>query len=203
MAQLIQTSVSGGDGNIFNDNAGSWATVKALTTGTAQSSGDPVNVYASNFTSRSLSRIFIPFLTSNIGADKGITSASLSFNVTTVFASNGTLHVVQSTQSDPTSLANGDFANIPGATSTMTSGGSVAVSTTGIKTITLNSTALTWISSTGYTKLALVEDHDLTNTDPSASDYRFGVNMAENGTAGNRPTLTINFDDGSSFTYFI
>jgi len=201
MASLAVNSNSGGDGNVYNDNAGTWATVKGLTTGTAAGGADPVNVYASMLSSRSLARIFLPFDTSALTSGATISAATLQFNVTQIFGSNGTLHAVQTTQADPTSLAAGDFDNIAGSSSTMTSGGSVAVSSTGIKTITLDATGLTWISKTGYTLLALVEDRDLTNTDPNPNDYRFAVNTNETATSGNRPLLTITYTlpGGASF----
>ena len=203
MASLAVNSNSGGDGNVYNDNAGTWATVKGLTTGTAAGGADPVNVYASMLVSRSIGRIFLPFDTSTLPDNAIVSAATVQFNVTSIASSNGTLHAVQTTQADPTSLAAGDFDNIAGSSSTMTSGGSVAVSSTGSKTITLDATGLTWISKTGYTLLALVEDRDLTNTDPSPSDYRFSVNTNENATPGNRPLLTITYalTTGKSFIF--
>lgn len=204
MPTYAKTSVTGGDGNVFNDNTGlSWAALKALTTGTAQASGDPVGVYASVIVSRSLSRTFLPFDTSSIPAGSTIVSATIQFNVTQIVSSNSTLHIVQSTQADPTSLVNNDFDNIPNSSGSLTSGGSVAVSATGSQTITLNATGLGWIVPGGYTKFALVEDHDVTNTDPSPNDYRFNVNTSENGTAGNRPTLTVIYAGGDEGAYFI
>jgi len=202
MASLAVNSNSGGDGNVYNDNVGTWATVKGLTTGTVTGGGDTVNVYASVLTTRSIGRIFLPFNTSALTSGAVISAATLQFNVTQIFGSNGTLHAVQTTQADPTSLAAGDFDNIAGSSSTMTSGGSVAVSSTGIKTITLDATGLTWISKTGYTLLALVEDRDLTNTDPSPNDYRFGVNTNEYATSGNRPLLTITYTVPSAGGFF-
>lgn len=194
MASLVVTSNTGGDGSIFNDNTGlSWASLKALTTGTAQAATDPVNVYASVLSSRSLSRIFIPFDTSAIPAGSTIVSASLQFNLTQILSSNSTLHVVQSTEVDGSSLVGNDFDNIPNSSGALTTGGSVSITTTGSKSITLNATALGWITAGGTTKLAIVEDHDVTNTDPSPSDFRFAVNMSENATPANRPTLTITY----------
>jgi hypothetical protein len=196
MASVAVTSIAGGDGNIFNDNGGTWATVKALTTGTAQATSDPVNVYAAVFSSRSLARIFLPFDTSSIPTGSTIISAVLQFTVTAILTSNSTLHVVQSTQADGSSLVGNDFDNIPNSTGALTTGGSVSVTTTGVKSITLNATALGWITPGGTTKLALVEDHDVSNTDPSPGDFRFSVNMAENATPANRPILTISFSLG-------
>jgi len=192
MASFTINSTAGGDGNVFNDNAGTWATVKALTSGTAQPTTDPVNVYASQLTSRSIGRIFIPFDTSGLPDGAIISDVTVTINVTNV-AGSGVFHIVESTQTDPTALADADFDNIPGATGTMTSLGSVSISSTGAKVFTLNAAGIALINKTGYTKLALVEENDLNNTDPNPSDHRISVNMTENATSGNRPLITVTY----------
>ncbi len=194
VTQATVTSVSGGDGTIYNDDAGTWATVKGLTTGTAQGATDPSNVYAGNSASRCIGRGFLPFDTSSIPAGAVIQNATLQINVTALpGSSGGTFHVVQTTQTDPTSLASADFDNIAGSSGSMTTGGSTTINVTGAKTVPLNATGLGFITGGGYTKLALCNDHDATNTDPGASMYRVSINYAENGTAANRPTLTVDY----------
>lgn len=196
MAQAAFFSVAGGDGNVYNDNAGNWATVKGLTSGTSQKNVGSANIYASNLTTRSIGRGFFPFDTSSIPPGSVITSATLRIHVSVVVASNGTFHLVQSTQADPTSLADADFDAITNATGAMTSGGSVGISSTGEKTITFNATALGWITPGGYTKLAVVEEHDQADSDPGAGDYRFTVEFVEDATESNRPLLTVNYEAG-------
>lgn len=186
MAQYTGNSVAGGDGNIYVDNGGTWATVRAATTGTAQASASNVNIYASMFTSRSIGRMFVPFDTSSIPTGSTIDSATIDFYVNTIHGSNGTIHLVKSTQASATALVDGDFDALE-----YTTGGSVAISTTGTKQITLNATALTWIVAGGYTKLALIEEHDQSNTDPNPNDYRFGIYTSDNGS--DKPLLTINY----------
>lgn len=187
---MIQTftSVAGGDGNVYVDNGGTWATVRSATSGTAQAGSDPVGVYASQLTSRSIGRIFIPFDTSLLPDLATIVSATITFNVTAVLSASGTIHAIQTTQADPTSLVGEDYDTV-----IFMSGGSVAVSATGSKVITLNATARGWINIAGYSKFGLIEDHDLTNTDPVTTDHRFTVNMAENATIGDRPTLSVEY----------
>jgi hypothetical protein len=192
MGVYIGTSLAAGDGNVFNDNAGTWATVKGLTSGTAQPTADPVSVYASKLISSSIGRIFLPFDTTSIPTGATVESVKLTFNVTDVLSSNGTIHVVQSTQAAPDNLVNNDFDNL-----LFVSGGSVAITTTGSKDINFNATGLAFVTKGGFTLLALIEEHDQTNSDPDPDDFRFSVNMSENATPESRPTLTVTYSGGA------
>jgi hypothetical protein len=194
LATTTFTSTAGGDGNIYNDNGGSYATVRALTTGTAQPSTDPVNLYASLLSSFSISRGFTPFDTSSLGAGATISSADHIFTVSSVVAGTPTIHSAQSNQASGTSLAAGDYDNFTGLPGgVITSGGSASASSTGQKTITLNATGRGWISLTGYSMFGLVEQGDQQNSDPGSVDNRCSINMAENATPANRPQLTVTY----------
>lgn len=196
MATFITTAVAGGDGNVYIDAGGTWANVKAQVTGTADASVDPVNVYTGNLgggTNRSIGRMFIPFDTALLPVGAIISALTITVTCTAVLGAS-TFDIVESTQADPTSLVGGDFDAIPGATGTMTSFSSLAISTTGAKVFTLDANGIANINPGGYSLFALVENHDVTNTDPGlASDYRISVNTSNNGTAGNRPTLEVTY----------
>lgn len=186
--EYIGTSIAAADGNVYNDNGGAWATVRALGTGTPQPSTDPVNIYASKLISSSIGRGFIPFNTSTIGGGARVTAGSLVINVSNKLGADGTIHLIQTTQASGTNLLSADYDNVA-----FSSGGSLPITAAAKGTIVLNATALGWINTTGTSFLGLIEDHDLTNTDPDPNDYRFEINMTENATAANRPTLTLTY----------
>lgn len=181
------TTISGGNAQVHNDGGTSWAQVRALGTG-ATSTGDPINIYASYLNPNWLiGRGFIPFDTSSIGT-ASVDAGTLTFNVETVIGVTGTLHLVLGNQASGAAIASADFGSVG-----FVSGGSVAVSSTGLKSIVLNASGLSFINSLGTSKLGLIEARDQSNTDPNPSDYRFSVNLVSNGTAGNRPTLTLSY----------
>ena len=189
MPVLSVTPLSG-DGSVFYDNAGTWAGVRngSAGSGGADHTSNPTRFYAAKIAATFYcGRLFLPFDTSALTTDATIVSAVLKFTVEEVLSANATAHLVQTNAASNTALATSDFNSV-----TYTTGGNVLVSSTGQKIITLNGTALTWISKTGVTKLGIVEDHDYTNTEP-AVDNRIDVYMGEDATAGNRPTLEITY----------
>ena len=187
---LLSVTPESGDGSVYYDNAATWAGVRNGSQGSGGESStlDPARLYAAKIAATFYcGRVFLPFTTSALTADATIVSAVLKFTVEEVLSANATAHLVQTNAASNSTLATSDYNSI-----TYTTGGSVLISSTGEKTITLNGTALTWISKTGVTKIGLVEDHDYTNTEP-AVDNRVDIYMSENGTAGNRPTLEITY----------
>lgn len=185
-------AVADADGNIYIDNGGTWATVRNAASGTAGAAGDPVNIYASQLTSRSISRGFFPYANPGIPSGSMIDSGTFKFTCTSVVAGSPVAHLVRSTQASISTLANDDYDNITEVPSTgaVTSCGSVAV-TAAQKTITLNATGLAHITPGADILFALMEQGDQSNTDPVTLDNRFSMNTSNNGTAGNKPTLSI------------
>jgi len=167
---------SGGNGVVHIDNGGTWATVHDATTGTAIVNNG--NVYASQLTSRSIGRGFLPFNTVALNGGTLIAgSNTVAINITATPGGNaGQLDVFKSTQASNTALVGDDYNNV-----TFIDGGNVAVANgfTGVKTITLNGTGEGYINFIGgYTPLGIMEDHDVTNTDPNPTDYRFTFDFA-------------------------
>lgn len=186
------TAVTAGDGNIFIDNGGTFATVRNATSGTSQPNSDNVNLYCSQLTSRSISRGFFPYTNPSIPSGSIIDSGTFKFTCTAVVAGSPTAHLVRSTQASASTLANTDYDNINEVPSTgaVTSCGSVVV-TAALKTITINATGLAHVTPGANILFALMEAGDQSNTDPVTNDNRFTINTSDNGTAANRPTLNI------------
>src|SRR6266571_5331205 len=135
MANYTGTSIVNGDGDIFVDNGGAWATVHALGTGSPMPTTSPVNIYASKLASSSIGRGFIPFDKSNIGGGS-VTSGSLVINITQVFSANGTIHLVLGNQASGGTLVSSDFGSP--TLGIGNSGGSLPITASGLGTIVLN-----------------------------------------------------------------
>ena len=197
-------ATAAGDGNVFIDNGGDWATVRGAATGTAQDTTDPVNIYASVFTTHSIGRIYHPFNTSTLPVGSTIESAAHKFTVSSVEAGAATAHSAQSNQASADALVAADYNNWTGLPGDITSGGSVSVGSTGAKSIALNGTALGWIVRGGNTLLGLVEANDQDDVDPGATDNRSGINTSENATDGSRPKINVVYSGvGGDYSVFI
>jgi hypothetical protein len=145
----------------------------------------------------SIGRAFLPFDTSLLPAGVSIQSAVLHLyrdDSITAFSNADTtaLHVVSSTEANPASLAVGDY-DATGAVS----GGSInlaSTSNTTYFTITLNATALSWVTKAGNTLLALRISTDLTNTEATGNNV---IAMQARADA-NPPYLEITYTQGGN-----
>jgi hypothetical protein len=131
-----------------------------------------------------IERTFLFFDTSGIPSSATIQSAVLYVHAGQWLNGNTTIHVVRSS------------ANIPLTTSsfqkfTNVSGGSVTLTTPfDWASISLDNSALSWITPGGVTKLALIHDNDLNDVTPSEPN---DVLIATGEDSVNRPYLMINY----------
>lgn len=184
------TSFSGCDGNIWNGNA-NFATAVALTTGNASlsSTSEVTRVWNSSGTYY-IDRNFFSFLTSSIGSDKTILQSSFYLFADTIQWSGGGIALVQSTASSGNTLVSGDFDNL-GTTEGYTR---VVYTTTGQKEFVLNATGISWVSKTGYTKLATRYSNDIDGT--YITDGGVVWRMSEYG--GFDPRLTVFYNTNTN-----
>lgn len=190
MGSLTVFSNANGDGEVWVSGA-SWSAAHDATSGTAEVNTTPSAVYSEPGTF--MGRIFLPFDTSSLPDNATITSATLRVFVTVVNDNdndgNDFIRVVESTQASNTLLAGGDFDAV-GTTALATDIDIGTISTDAFLDFTLNSTGIALISTSGFTKLALREGHDVLN-DPIATGIT-GISIhPSNG--NNKPQLIINY----------
>jgi RHS repeat-associated protein len=177
---VLSVYAGAGDGAAYTGPyPSSWQVQHADTTGSSANHTDSITwafsqAYMSSTGYLGIGRVFLPFDTSGIPDTATIDSATLyvypqdkrdDFNDAYAY-----LNVYQGFQASPASVSSSDVDDCGDAVTNPTSGSSNA-DITGIATTTylpfaLNSTALGWISKTGYTKLCLREGHDSTDNEP-------------------------------------
>jgi hypothetical protein len=169
---------------------GTWTTARNSTTGTVNSdSNDQVfgilSVYDHDGPVYVIHRSFVEF---GIPAGTSVTSATIALDVHYVEA-GGTVYVQQGTQS--ASLTSSDFDNFTGAVV-----GSLNVTSTGQKTITLNSTGLSYLSSVmgGTAKFCLRADKDYSNSVPTDIDTDTAWRASEYAGTASDPRLDITYE---------
>lgn len=147
-------------------------------------------------------RAFFPFDTSSLGGSAEIQSATFSVYVTDVYnADSVSTRLVQTTQASPTSLSADDFDQC-GSLNNPTAGASdkahSSISTSAYNDWSLNSTGLSWINKTGYTKLGLRVSTDYLNQTPTGSNS-LNIHYSE---GANDPKLVVTFlRMGGSFLF--
>lgn len=203
---------SGGQGQILI--SGVWATIHAASTGDSFSTSDAnrSRCAARQLTGGGDTDIFVPWFpydTSSIPDAASITSSNLkpTPNADSIveFGANSVV-IVQSFQASNTALATTDFGSRGDAVTNPTLGSSTFL-VSGFandtqKTMALNATGLTWISTTGYSKFVIREyTHDCLNVTPIAtvsSMQALNFYPTANGTAGNRPVLDVTYTVNSN-----
>ena len=171
MAQDTFYQNVGGSGYIDNGDD-VWATCRDALTGQSIGGGTYNLHYLRSIYDAILhynyyvSRVFIPFDTSSIPDGNVITAVQLKVYVKKLGAVSVIAGLVQSTQALPTALTLTDFDQV-GSTEGATR---LIWTTEGWKTFDLNTVGLSWISKTGYTKLALRDSKDIDNTTPINSN---------------------------------
>lgn len=141
-----------------------------------------------------IGRTFFPFDTSSLPDSDTISSAT--FSVYGAYGANPvTLGVVQTNQSSMTSLALTDFDQCGDAIDNPTEGGSrVAINSASNQfwNWTLDSTGITWIDKTGWTKLGLRTSNDIDDTLPtSGDDNRFNMYYSDYTGSTQDPKLVV------------
>lgn len=192
---LEVNSNAGGDGGAPHTSVVSYALVHDATASTSvQDTNTTTYTPQNQFDGLTyyISRGFWPFDTSALPASPTISAAVLSFYIDDVHAADtDSVAVVQSTQASNTALVVEDYDQIGS-----TSGGSItfaSITVNQYNDIALNATGISWISDSGFTKLATRTLNDLNNVTPTGrSDC--DVYTADN--ASNKPKLVITYTTG-------
>lgn len=174
-----------GDGSLNNKSSDNWNTIHDATTGTADyTSAIPWFAYVGQQSgNKDFYRGFLSIDTSGIPDGETITDGTVYMYANTVHDQDNDaeayLTIVEGQQANDTTLVSGDYDNAGDAVDNPTEGidsGQRAdlssVSTSAYTTWDLNSTGLGWISKTGYTKLAMREGHDATDTPAVLSTWQ-------------------------------
>ncbi len=163
-----------GDGYVYKGWTSGWSSTRDASSGSGydytaesfdsywvQESGSATNTFK-------IRRWFLPIDTSGLGSGATISAATLYIYADSITTNdddgNDFATVVQGTQASTSSLGTSDY-NKAGSTEGINSGSRLDLSSgsTGWKSWALNSTGRGWISTTGYTKLALRTGWDLLN----------------------------------------
>jgi hypothetical protein len=177
-----------GDGAV-SKYGGTWSENRSASTGS-------VVMISTNYTTLGYEsgvrvyRNYLNFDTSTIGSNSTISNASLHL-IPEETGSSNEIGIIQTTQLDPAILAVEDYSRLTlnspqeGATR-QTWGNTVAWIT-----YPLNSTGLSWIDKTSYTKLGLRTDNDIDNVDPGSGDKLTYIGNSR--CAGKEPYLEVTY----------
>lgn len=137
------------------------------------------------------------------GLDDAATISAATFNVkgAGVLVNNDAdaqayLAVIQTTTASDTSLVSADFDNfgyIKGSADVANSG----LSTSAYNVFTLNATGIGWINKTGFTKLGLLEGHEIENLAVAARNS-MGALMSETADTTSDPYLEVTYTVGGA-----
>lgn len=177
------------DGEIVSSSNTDWATARAGTE-TVQvqlTSNTSIIVESTNAgASFQVSRGFITFKTGIIGTGSTITAAVIRLYGATKSFDNGAVHITQWNTLAPTSLAASDYT-----LAQTTSFASVGTPSTGSYNVfTLSATGRGTISKTYISAFCVMQDTDVSNTDPNLTIY-WSFNSADN--ASNKPYLEVTY----------
>lgn len=163
-----QTYAGSGDGRVTGASSQTWSTAHDATTGGANYTDTDYTIGCFSFdgpgTYYQCARGFLPFDTSGLSDTQCFDTVDLVINADVITGGGTDVHVVQGTQASTNEVVNDDFDNYD-STPLL---GNLAISTTGDKTISL--TDFTGISTSSWTKLALLNDHDIDNSQPTGFD---------------------------------
>jgi hypothetical protein len=168
----------------------------------AYDTDDIIGVGGGNWTGYFMYRSFFPFYTDHL--ESGVIIASASLYVKPVLAVDSTLDgygfltIVETTQASNTSLDVSDFNKsglVDGAIEGIDIGARIYIDDVipgEYISFPLNSTGISWISTTGYTKLGVREGHDLLDI-PANLLSDVIINSSESPTTDNDPYLEISY----------
>ena len=159
-----------GDGDIFATST-NWKTVREASSGYAaplSTTGYAAVQWWGSNNPKEINRMALSFNTSELPDDATVTSAKLKLYVWTLYNAendgNDFIRVVQNTTTSSTNLIDDDYDQI-GILNNPTPGASDvdlgAITENSYLNIYLNSTGLSWINKTGWTKIGLREGHDI------------------------------------------
>ena len=193
-----------GDGYVVNEGSSNWSTVRDGANGTRSDyTATTFSEYVGKYSS-GLYRIYRPFMpvdTSSLPAGASITAASVFLYVTgkqdNDNDANGYIAVVQASQADPTLLTTADFDAV-----SFVEGSNqydiTSISTNAWLEMVMNTTGLGWINTSGYTKLAWLEGHDINNDPIVLPNYKYNNISAYSSedTSGHNPYLEVTYTAG-------
>jgi hypothetical protein len=198
-----------GDGFVQNVNA-SWTTVRGATTGsTADYTSTSFDVNTVKVTTNYyIRRVFLPIDTSGIDDAATIESASLNlYIISNRFFDEVTsnyIAFVQTTQASTTTLSTKDFDTC-GELNSPSEGARLNESdhtTSQYYQINLNSTGLTWISKTGFSKFGMRTGLDIENVTPITSTNTVSIRSSEYSGTTTDPYLEVTVSDSGDTNYF-
>lgn len=202
------TSYYSGAGDGYVENSGAtWSTIRNASSGSSVGyTGTLFGNYIGVGGSQYIWRGFVPIDTSGLGSGATISSASLYLSVQGKWATNqsgNSFLLVQTSQASNTALEVGDFDQC-GSVNSPTEGAdritTASFPSSGYQEIPLNSTALTWISKTGYTKLGFRNSLDLSDTGPGNGDYGVYFYPSEQTGTSNDPYISVTYTAGATFS---
>jgi hypothetical protein len=180
-----------GDG-LCTVTTGTWAQIRS-------SAGEWVDAGYTNLpwrvrmtVSNQLSRLFLPTDTSGIPDSAIITDAVFYLSTNGQLPGARTITLILTTQSDPTTLAIGDYDNLT-LDSPVEGASRVNITANSTIGLTMNSSGLSWINKTGYTLLGIREgSKDIDNVEPvdNAGTY---IKASQDATIGLRPRLDVTY----------
>ena len=189
-----------GDGVVMRVDEYMWEACRNNSYGDASHDATPtITTLASNdgeFGSYILHRGFLPFDTSALLEDDVVSSTKLYFYVeSTVNEDNDGydyLTVVQGSQASPLLLTQYDYGEV-GDIEGIDSGDRLDITSlgTGWNYFDLNSTGISWIDATGYTKFALREGHDLADVPPDTGRNEVEIRSSDYSGTSSDPYLQI------------
>lgn len=206
----VETYYDGtGDGNVrYDTSSTTWATATSASTGHYYSytvNGDALvaSYWNSSNQRAQIYRTFIPVNTSGLPDNASISAASLLIYAFGTIAdgdndANAYTVVVSASQASPTSLALTDYGSV-GSTALSDTKDTTNISTSAYTEYVLNSTGISTISKTDWTKLSIREGHDFNNDAPtSGTDNGFSMYTAENTGTSKDPYLSITYTASGS-----
>lgn len=153
-----------------------------------------------------IDRIFLSFNTSSLPDNANITSANVSMYMTSKNDEGSAYSYyafVQGNQSSPTSLTTTDFPFCGDAIDNPTEGSAQFdigsdLTLNAYNHLPLDSTGLTWVNKTGFTKLGFRDGYDLTDTPGPYSSGFHGMNQvrfSSSESASNKPYINISYTE--------
>lgn len=189
-----------GDGWLaYNLGGASWSTARNASTAiTGAFPTDATNWGMVAHGTAYLYRAVFQIDTSALGAGAVISSATMYFKLFSSYLNTGSIvaHLAPITTASNTTLSASDYGNV-----TFTDLGSSPWSGASVGNyfgIALNSTGLTNINKTGFTKLAQISGGDLNNVAPSAHTNGSNIYYSEASGTGNDPYIEITYTSGTT-----
>lgn len=194
-----------GDGHVYS-YLNSWDAAHDATTGTAAYASN--NAYSgSGYNNVTIYyyiyRFFCPIDTSGIDDSATVSAASLYVYPWTVYDTDNDgddwVAVVQTTQASDTSLTANDFDNVGSVDNPNEGSARYDITNfvnTGYNQIDLNSTGISYVSKTGYTKIGLREGHDCLDSPVASSNGTTGLRLWTSEYSGREPYLDVEISAG-------